>query len=126
MIGKETGVALIPRRWHQSGRNFLKVINDEEVDGVGLGVGELRIRSQHLRSSKQDAHEKGHIGPRHAIRRGAPLNDTPHGQVLRCGPRVCRIRTQIENLINYSRASSTVKPQTWFPSALTVVAFRGH
>ena len=120
--GKELGMALTPRRWHQSGRLSLKIFNGKEVDSVGLGVGDLRNCSQHLRSSEQDAHEKGHIGPRHAILRGAPLNDTPHGQVLRCGPRASRIRTQIENLINYSRASLTVKRQKLFQIEATAVA----
>jgi hypothetical protein len=97
-------------------------LNGKESDLSGLSAGELRVGHHHLQSSGRNAREEGHHGPRHANRRGAPLNDAPHGQVLRCGPRASRIRTQIENLINYSRASLTVKRQKLFQIEATAVA----
>ena len=55
-------------RWWESARSSLKIIVGEEVEDVGLGTDALRVRSQHLRGSGKYAQEKGHLGPRHAIR----------------------------------------------------------
>ena len=50
-------------------RESSKKLVENQVEDIGLAVNDLRVRSQHLRSSTLYVREKGQRGPRHAIRR---------------------------------------------------------
>ena len=68
MVVEDPASAALPRRWQQSATTARKTIGGEEVEDFGLGASALRVDSHHLPSSGQDTREKGHLGPRHAIR----------------------------------------------------------
>ena len=68
MVVEDPASAALPRRWQQSATTAQKTIGGEEVEDFGLGASALRVDSHHLPSSGQDTREKGHLGPRHAIR----------------------------------------------------------
>ena len=52
MLGDKYARAVKPRRWQQSATTARKTIGGEEVEDFALGLGDVRVRSQHLRGSE--------------------------------------------------------------------------
>ena len=101
-IGAMKVLAAMPRRQQQSARSKLKTSAVEEVEVVGLGVGDLRVCSQHLRSSGRESREKGHLGPRHAIREARVRTTRPSVATWPAGAS-CETNRKVRNLLLIAR-----------------------